>query len=63
MTLDYFTNVQEDILVQVEFRDKPLPVPITGAHSSLIIIASILIVMSIMFVIYKMGFIPKILKR
>ena len=63
MTLDNFLNVQENIKIEVEFTEKPLPVPITGARSKIIIIASILLVLSIMYVAYKTGYVTKLLKR
>ena len=63
MTLDNFINVQENIKVEVEFTEKPLPVPITGSESKLIVVALILIILTIMFVAYKVGFISKLLKR
>ena len=64
MILDNFKNVQEDIKVQVEFTEKPLPVPITGANTSkVLIIVSILVIFAIMYVAFQTGFVSVILKR
>ena len=63
MTLDNFLNVQENIKVQVTFTEKPLPVPITGSSSKLVIIATILIILTMMFAASRMGLFAKLLKR
>lgn len=63
MTLENFINVQENIDIEVEFSEVAIPVPITGKTSKYIIIASIMIILSIMYVAYNKGLITKLLKR
>lgn len=63
MTLENFINVQENIDIEVEFSEVAIPVPITGKTSKYIIIASIMIILTIMYAVYSKGLVTKILKR
>ena len=64
MILDNFKNVQEDIKVQVEFTEKPLPVPITGKNSGkAVLLVTILAIFAIMYVAFQSGFVYKVIKR
>ena len=54
MILDNFKSVKENIKVQVEFREKVTPTPITGKTKSLYIIVISLILLAItVFIVYK----------
>ena len=62
MILDYFEYVTEDINVQVEFGEKEQEVPITGQNTRLIVIATIIVIISLV-LLTKFGLVPKMLKR
>jgi len=48
MTLPNFKNVKNNIKIEVTFMEKPIPVPITGATTTLIIIAVFLALIGIL---------------
>ena len=52
MTLENFKKVSSDHKVEVEFSEKPLPVPITGKVTRLILIALITLAFSIVAYLY-----------
>ena len=62
MIVTNFKQVRAPHLVQVEFTEKPIEVPITGRKTKLIIVSIILVLINILFAI-KTDFFKKILKR
>ncbi len=58
MIIDNFKNVKENHKVQVIFTEKPIPVPITGSKTKLII-ASIIMAIVAMFAVVKVKFFKK----
>lgn len=55
MTLNNFKFVDRDHHVQVSFKEKVIPVPITGSNTKLIVAAIILVIVSIVFVLFQNG--------
>ena len=47
MILGSYKNVKENIIIQVEFKEIPAPVPITGSNSKYYIIGAILLIFSL----------------
>ncbi len=62
MIIDNFKNVRENHLVQVQFTEKPIKVPITGSNTKLIPIAIIAIILGIVIAI-KTGYLSKVFKK
>ena len=62
LIIDNFKNVKENHLVQVEFSEAPIEVPITGRKTKLIIVSIILVIINIVFII-KSGLINKLIKK
>ena len=62
MIVTNFKKVRENHLVQVEFSEKPIEVPITGVKTKLIILAIILVIINIVF-FAQSGFAKKLFKK
>ncbi len=62
LVIDNFKNVKEDHLVQVEFSEAPIEVPITGSRAKLIIVGIILVLVNVLF-ITQSEFIKNIFKN
>ena len=55
MTLGNFKFVDRDHHVQVSFKEKVIPVPITGSNTKLIVAAIILAIVTIVYVLFQNG--------
>ncbi len=63
MTLDVFKNVSKDHKVEVTFKEKEMPVPITGSNTALITIALILFVVTLIYISMQTNVFEKVFKR
>ena len=63
MTLDVFKNVSKDHKVEVTFKEKEIPVPITGSKTALIMVATIIFIVAVIYISMQTNVLEKVFKR